>query len=458
MSAGRCYAPLVRILMITRGFPPKGLWGSEGYSHDLARGFLSRGHEVDVFFPFAGEGGLEVEEIAPGLRTIEFRAKPRRGKPFVDSYHDARQDEALTTWLAQNEAYDRAHFTTLAGGVSIGLIGVVRPQVRELLVTITDLLPLCHRGQLLDAALQPCPGPEPKRCARCVMEPGPYARGRVGKKAKALLARGLGLFGTNVPIATPAAFRKRAAAFDELFAQVDHFLVAAAKVRDEYTARGLDPGRITALPYALDPSLYADIERPSPVDARLRIGVIAQLAPHKGVDVLVDAIESLPAELQKRMVVHLYGKPTSQHHPLYGERLVERIEASELPIELRGHFAPDQIGQVIADMDFMTLPSIWIESLPLVLLHTRAMGVPILGSDMGGVGPFIEDGVDGLVLRAGDVAAWANGLRRILEDEGLRQRLIEGGRARGVPMTMDEHLDVLESLDSIRAWASRSPD
>jgi hypothetical protein len=82
---------------------------------------LSRGHEVDVFFPFAGEGGLEVEEIAPGLRTIEFRAKPRRGKPFVDSYHDARQDEALTTWLAQNEAYDRAHFTTLAGG------GVDRP-------------------------------------------------------------------------------------------------------------------------------------------------------------------------------------------------------------------------------------------------------------------------------------------------------------------------------------------
>jgi glycosyltransferase involved in cell wall biosynthesis len=96
---------------------------------------------------------------------------------------------------------------------------------------------------------------------------------------------------------------------------------------------------------ALDPSLYADIERPSPVDARLRIGVIAQLAPHKGVDVLVDAIESLPAELQKRMVVHLYGKPTSQHHPLYGERLVERIEASELPIELRGHLRRTRSGR-----------------------------------------------------------------------------------------------------------------
>jgi glycosyltransferase involved in cell wall biosynthesis len=287
MSAGRCYAPLVRILMITRGFPPKGLWGSEGYSHDLARGFLSRGHEVDVFFPFAGEGGLEVEEIAPGLRTIEFRAKPRRGKPFVDSYHDARQDEALTTWLAQNEAYDRAHFTTLAGR------GVDRPDrgrpaagagaARHDHGPAAPLSPWPAAG--CSAAALPGPRAQALRtlrhgaralCARPCREEGEGARGPRPR-----------LFGTNVPIATPAAFRKRAAAFDELFAQVDHFLVAAAKVRDEYTARGLDPGRITALPYALDPSLYADIERPSPVDARLRIGVIAQLAPHKGVDVLV---------------------------------------------------------------------------------------------------------------------------------------------------------------------------
>ena len=442
--------------MITRGFPPKGLWGSEGYSHALAAGLVGRGHEVDVFFPFDGDEGLVVENVQPRLRTIELSQRELPGRAFVNSYRDTRQDEALAAWLAEHGPYDRVHFTTLAGGVSAGLIAVARPHARELLLTITDFLLLCHRGQLLDARLQPCSGPEPGKCSRCVMEPGPWSDRRAKQQAKAWLARALAPLGRRVRLATPAALAERRRYLEERFAEIDHFMVASAGVRQAYIEQGWDGERITALPYALEPSLYEGIERVPAPDDRLRIGVIAQLAPHKGVDVVVEAVAALPAELRERLHLRVYGRPTAHRYPLFGERLLERIRGGELPIELPGAFAPNQIGRVLAELDLMTLPSIWAESLPLVLLHTKAMGLPVLGSDAIGVGPFIRDGEDGLVLPAGDVPAWTEALRSLLVDQELRTRLVRGAQAGGVPMSYEEHLDVVESLERIRTY--RSPE
>ncbi|PIE24616.1 MAG: hypothetical protein CSA62_01950 [Planctomycetota bacterium] len=443
--------------MITRGFPPKGLWGSEGYSHDLAVGFVERGHQVDVFFPYAGEGGLVVEEPRPGLRTIELLLPESSGRPFTQSYRDPRQDQALAEWLKKSGRYDRVHFTTLAGGVSAGLIAVARPYTRELLLTITDYLLLCHRGQLLDAGLNQCSGPEPVKCSRCVMEPGPWADQRWKRRSKALLARVLAPLGTRIRIATPAALAERERYLAARFAEVDHFIVASTGVRQAYIDHGWDAARITAMPYALAPSHYEAVEPVAASDQVLRFGVIAQLAPHKGVDVVVEAVAALPPELWQRLHLKIYGSPTAHRYPLFGKRLVERVRGSELPIELGGTFAPNEIGQVLAGFDFMTLPSIWAESLPLVLLHTKAMKLPVLGSDMIGVGPFIQDGQDGLVLPAGDVSAWSDALRRIIEDEALRERLTQGARASGVPMEYEEHLWALESLERIRSYRSSEP-
>ena len=69
------------------------------------------------------------------------------------------------------------------------------------------------------------------------------------------------------------------------------------------------------------------------------------------------------------------------------------------------------------------------EGLPLVLGEAMACGVPCVSFDCGpGISEIIRDGEDGIVVPHHDVAALAEGLCRLIEDEQLRGEM--GRRAR----------------------------
>ena len=56
-------------------------------------------------------------------------------------------------------------------------------------------------------------------------------------------------------------------------------------------------------------------------------------------------------------------------------------------------------------------------------------GLPVVASDVGGVGEAVVDGETGLLVPAGDPAALAAALRRLLADPGLRERMGQRGRS-----------------------------
>ena len=41
----------MKILVVSNGFPPRGQWGTEYYTHQLVSGLVERGHEVAVLHP-----------------------------------------------------------------------------------------------------------------------------------------------------------------------------------------------------------------------------------------------------------------------------------------------------------------------------------------------------------------------------------------------------------------------
>ncbi len=77
--------------------------------------------------------------------------------------------------------------------------------------------------------------------------------------------------------------------------------------------------------------------------------------------------------------------------------------------------------------DILVLPS-FAENLPMVILEAFAHGVPVVSTPVGAIAEVIDDGRNGLLVPAGDVAALAGALKKLLDNPELRRSLGQAAR------------------------------
>lgn len=70
------------------------------------------------------------------------------------------------------------------------------------------------------------------------------------------------------------------------------------------------------------------------------------------------------------------------------------------------------------------LPS-YREGMPMTILETMAYGIPSISTDITTMSEVIENGVDGFLIKSGDVAELRNKINILLKDVGLRKRMSE---------------------------------
>jgi glycosyltransferase involved in cell wall biosynthesis len=74
------------------------------------------------------------------------------------------------------------------------------------------------------------------------------------------------------------------------------------------------------------------------------------------------------------------------------------------------------------------------------------VGVPVVVSDAGGPAELVEHGHTGLCFRNGDVADLVTCISRLFEDEELRVRLAEDGKARAGRYSIENHAMAVAAL------------
>jgi glycosyltransferase involved in cell wall biosynthesis len=78
-------------------------------------------------------------------------------------------------------------------------------------------------------------------------------------------------------------------------------------------------------------------------------------------------------------------------------------------VHVAGELHPDIVPSYIRASDVVLVPSME-EGLPNVAMEASACGRPVFGSSVGGIPEVVVNGETGLLLPAGDVAAWKNAL------------------------------------------------
>ncbi|MBI5873231.1 MAG: glycosyltransferase family 4 protein [Candidatus Omnitrophica bacterium] len=85
------------------------------------------------------------------------------------------------------------------------------------------------------------------------------------------------------------------------------------------------------------------------------------------------------------------------------------------------------IEDIMPFFDIVVLTSLW-EGLPLVFLEAMHLAKPIVAYDICGIGEVVKDGVNGFLVRPGDVEGFSAKVSLLLRDEGLRRRMGQFGR------------------------------
>ncbi len=198
-------------------------------------------------------------------------------------------------------------------------------------------------------------------------------------------------------------------------------------------AQRLAPGRVVVVPPALDPGLLraAATSPASPAqpgqreDTAVRILTVARLARserYKGVDMV---IEALPAVAKACPSVQYIVVGDGDDRPRL-EALARRLGVVDR-VSFAGAQHGEHLARWYAAADVFAMPSSG-EGFGVVFLEAMAFGKPVIGGAHGGTPEVIEDGVNGFLVRFGDLPALTDRLVRLLADPALRSRLGGAGR------------------------------
>ena len=130
----------------------------------------------------------------------------------------------------------------------------------------------------------------------------------------------------------------------------------------------------------------------------------------KGIDELIKAFTAL-RETNEEVELHIVG-------PLFAE------VKSRAGIFVLGEKEQGEVVQLLAKSHCLVYPTRWPrEGIPGVIIEAGLAGLPIITTKWKAIPTIIEDGKNGLLVEAGDEGQLFGQMKRVLEDEQLRNRL-----------------------------------
>jgi glycosyltransferase involved in cell wall biosynthesis len=173
-------------------------------------------------------------------------------------------------------------------------------------------------------------------------------------------------------------------------------------------------------------------------DDQILVGTVANLRATKGYPDLLEAAQAVVARVPNVRFV------AAGRGPLEGAL---RRQADQLG--LGGHFTflgyrADAV-RVMSAFDVFCLPS-HHEGLPIVLMEALALGLPIVATNVGGVGELVTDGVDAVLVPPAQPTRLADALVALVLDPERRAEMAAAGRERSDALDAPKAVHAVEAV------------
>ena len=208
----------------------------------------------------------------------------------------------------------------------------------------------------------------------------------------------------------------------EVLAHANALLIGGRSFVAEVCDRlGSDPARFTIVPGAVDTARFAPSGDAGPAGP-VRLFYHGRVDRRKGVLDFIDALGLLRSR----------GTPFAATISGIGPDVdASKARAAELNIpeaEIRftGYADYDTVPALYRNADVFVSPT-YAEGFSNTILEAMAAGLAVVSTHAVGVSDCLRDGENGLLVQPGDVAALADALARVIEDEPLRRRLAADG-------------------------------
>ena len=396
--------------------------GMTVYVREVARNLAAQGVKVDIFTRKDASETPEVVEVEPGVRVIQITAgDPKLSKEEIPSHLPEFTCNLVRFVKEEVQSERHAPNTPESGEAGPGvpydmihshywLSGRVAGRLSE-----RWEIPFVHTfhtlGRVKNGLLADNDEPEPK--SRLCGE------SRVISQANAIVA------------STPQEHRS---------------------LVDLYAAH---PERIHMITPGVDHGLFAPGEQAA---AKAALGLtgkrvlayVGRLQPLKGPEIAVRAMASLidlAPEFGRETVLLVVGGPSGNGGADEDKRLKALTE--ELGLRDSVVFLPARpqrsLPEIYHAADVCLVPS-HTESFGLVALEAQASGVPVVGSDIGGLRSIILDGKTGFLVDPGSPESFATAAAKILSDPELARSMRAEAVAWGNRFSWERSVDCLRDL------------
>ncbi len=359
-------------MLISHGHPDLSKGGAEIVAHSLFKEYQSQGLDTLLLARAQGSAhGGSVLAARDNERELLFHTEMGNFFLFQNAsprhvWHDFRH-------LLERYRPTVVHFHHFLQ-LGLEMIREVRNTVPDarIILTFHEYLAICaNNGQMVTTdGNRLCYRASPSDCARCF------------------------------PERSSGEFFLREFYIKSILGLVDQFVSPSRFLMERYVSWGMPPEKFSIIENG-QPEMERIPARPVlEGEMRGRVGFFGQINPYKGIDILLDAFKALPLRFRSQLHLGIHGANLDLWTDAFKQHVETLLEQLKDTATFHGPYDHHEMPALLAEVDWVIVPSTWWENSPLVIQECLNMGRPLIVADIGGMAEKVQHTVNGYTFHA----------------------------------------------------------